>query len=84
MNATHKGGGKINDARFKIYRLSWMYSEKFPEFFRGKKITRYEFKYDVAFKRNFPRIFTIFTPIKICLLSPPRFTRDQIFNVRTL
>lgn len=38
VNATHNGEGKIK--RFEIYRLSWMYSEKFPSqnFSGGRKL----------------------------------------------
>lgn len=75
---------ETNYARFDNLFCLWKcgrYREKFPEGWRKPVFPGIgKFKYDILFKFPLPpRIFTIFTPIKIRrLLSPPRFTFREI------
>lgn len=71
---------ETNYARFDNLFCLWR-REKFPERWRKPVFPGIgKFKYDISFKSPLPpRIFTIFTPIKIRrLLSPPRFTFREI------
>lgn len=74
---------QTNYARFDNLFCLWRrgrHREKFPEGWRKPVFPGIgKFKYDISFKSPLPpRIFTIFTPIKIRrLLSPPRFTKSN-------
>lgn len=83
-----KSGGKINYRRFVnlLFHVEARHCEKFPsqKKIRDREITRYSNYSNISFKFPLPpRIFTIFTPIKIRRLLSP-FSRNQIFNVTLL
>lgn len=80
--------GKINYRRFVnlLFHVETRHREKFPsqKKIRDREITRYSNYSNISFKFPLPpRIFTIFTPIKIRRLLSP-FSRNQIFNATLL
>lgn len=85
-----KSKGKINYRRFVnlLFHVETRHREKFPsqKKIRDREITRYSNYSNISFKFPLlppPRIFTIFTPIKIRRLLSP-FSRNQIFNATLL